>query len=548
MKKKIVSIIASLAMLSALIPCVYAASIADSGNICDDNYEITITWTLYSDGVLKLNGTGEIDTRIASKVNADAVKSVVIEEGITGIGSSSFKDFTSMTSITLPESLKTISGYGFKNCTSLKTIHIPAGVEEVSESFPNCTALRSITVDKDNMNYKDINGILFSKDEKTILQYPANRTASSYTIPDGTETIDSDCFHSVKGLTTISIPASVTQIYSSFINCMMLKAISVSPNNEYYTSMDGILFDKNQSVLHYYPCAKSGGLYEIPETVNKIHSYAFSYNKYLTKVNIPSSVTTIEDCAFTDCASLEEIYIPSSVTTMEYWVFMNCSALKKAVIDAHINLLAESSFEHCNVLEEVTLPEGLETIEYNAFYHCINMASITVPEGVTKIYERAFAYCDLIQVYLPSTIKLIDAGVFENSYVGSVYYNGLEEDWETVYVGDYGNNHFLKATYYYIAKPYFADDLQYNPDTGEITVSLSRTYLDCTLVAAAYKDNICVDITSKALEKNSETDTITIPAVSADKITVYIWDSFKGLEPMCEPKEVNLTEKVIPSE
>jgi hypothetical protein len=155
-----------------------------------------------------------------------------------------------------------------------------------------------------------------------LLCYPAGKTGK-YTIPNTVTSIEYSAFDGCSKLTSISIPNSVTIIRASaFDRCSKLTSISVDVNNTVYCSTDGVLFNKDQTILLCYPSGKTGNY------------------------TIPNSVTIIEDCAFSGCRGLTSISIPNSVTTIERVAFRNCRGLKEIHIKA-INppSIKENSFE-----------------------------------------------------------------------------------------------------------------------------------------------------------------------------------------------------------
>jgi hypothetical protein len=145
---------------------------------------------------------------------------------VTAIGDAAFWGCFSLTGITLPTSVTSIGERAFSNCISLTGITIPAGVTAIGDlTFLDCSRLTGITVDAGNRQYRDIDGILFSKDGKTFVRYPAGKTSASYTIPAGVTAIGDGALTGCSSLTGITIPNSVTAIGDgAFSGCSSLSA------------------------------------------------------------------------------------------------------------------------------------------------------------------------------------------------------------------------------------------------------------------------------------------------------------------------------------
>ena len=215
---------------------------------------------------------------------------MVIEPGVTSIGSLAFYECSNLTSITIPSGLTSIGEQAFGNCTGLTSITIPSGFISIGDyAFWNCTGLTSIT------------------------------------IQNGVTSIGTGAFWNCTGLTSITIPSSVTSIgVNVFYNCTGLTDITVDSNNSSFCSESGVLFNKDKTTLIYYPLGKNDSSYTIPDGVTVIEQYAFYCNSKLTSVTIPSGVTSIGEMAFRECSGLTSVIVPSSVTSIEYNAFWCC--------------------------------------------------------------------------------------------------------------------------------------------------------------------------------------------------------------------------------
>ena len=176
--------------------------------------------------------------------------SIVIPDSVTSIGLGAFAGCTGLTSIVIPDSVTSIGRFAFENCTGLTSIVIPDSVTSIGYgAFYSCTGLTSITVDEDNTSYQSIDGNLYSKDGKTLIQYAIGKKNTSFTIPDSVTSIGNRAFYGCTGLTSIEIGDSVTSIgENAFYNCTGLtdvyytgteaewEKISIDNDNEYLTN------------------------------------------------------------------------------------------------------------------------------------------------------------------------------------------------------------------------------------------------------------------------------------------------------------------------
>lgn len=235
-------------------------------------------------------------------------------------------------------------------------------------------------------------------DNGTFIQY--NGTEETVIIPDSVTSISSDAFFGYTSFTSVTIPYSVKRIGpSTFKNCTSLESITVDSENSYYSSLDGVLFNKDKTKLIRYPRGKTATRYSIPNSVTDIGDSAFKHCKSLKSVAIPDSVTIIRDDAFYNCTSLESITIPDSVTSICRSAFQFCTSLKSVIIGNSVTRIGWHAFEGCASLTSITIPDSVTTIGEYTFTNCKSLKSIIIPDSVTSIGKGAFAYCDSLIVY-----------------------------------------------------------------------------------------------------------------------------------------------------
>ena len=364
--------------------------------------------------------------------------SIAIPDSVTSIGDA-FYCCSSLTSIMLPEGLTSIGSGTFYGCSNLTSITIPDRVTSIGDSaFIYCSNLTAINVAEANKFYSSVNGVLFNKDKTKLICYPRSKVDNSYNIPNSVKSIGNDTFLGCNKLTSITIPNSVTSIGERvFAGCSSLTAINVAEANKFYSSVDGVLFNKDKTELICYPPRKVDDSYSIPNSVTSIGDSAFCNCLSLTSITIPFGVTSIRNSTFCGCSSLTSIAIPKSVTSIGYGAFCYCQSLTSITIPDSVTSIGDMAFGHCynlisiaipdsvtsiddafyccSSLTSIMLPEGLTSIGSGTFYGCSNLTSIAIPESVTSIGECAFWGCSsLTNITIPDSVTSIDDCTFEN--------------------------------------------------------------------------------------------------------------------------------------
>ena len=233
------------------------------------------------------------------------IKFITIPSSVTAIGEGAFFYCESLISVGIENGVKTIGNRAFYYCTNLKIITIPSSVTAIEGNLiHDCARLERIEVDEENKNYSSIDGNLYSKDKKTLIQYASGKKETSFIVPNCVTTIENSAFDFCLSLTSVTIPSSVTKIAEEvFEDCIYVERIEVDKENKNYSSIDGNLYSKDQKTLIRY-----------------------AEGKKETSFTIPSGVTKIGDCAFVGCA-LVSITIPNSVKSIGYEAFSHCANL-----------------------------------------------------------------------------------------------------------------------------------------------------------------------------------------------------------------------------
>ncbi len=286
--------ILSLLMCSVLVLSLYACS--------DNNYD----------------GTGLEESVLIAEEKNDSFRYEVYE------------DYTIITEyfgednrVNIPSRLggKSVKGIGDnaigKSVLAIQIVDIPKSVVYISPSaFEGCTTTTIYTVADANPIYKSKDGVIYSKDEKSLLHYPSGRLEKTITVSDGIEAIGAYAFANNEDVVKITLPSSVKSIGDhAFDGCDKLNKLNIP---------EGI------TEIGAYACYECSSLAEIklPESLKTIGEHAFDYCISVKKVTIPDSVVQIGDGAFMRCKSLSEIMLPSSLERYGYQVFTGCTMLK----------------------------------------------------------------------------------------------------------------------------------------------------------------------------------------------------------------------------
>ncbi len=218
--------------------------------------------------------------------------------------------------------------------------------------------------------------------------------------------IESNTFYYCQELRSINIPTTIRVIGEGvFYSCAKLEAINVDSKNEYYTSVDGVLYDKELSKLIQYPIGSKQNSLNIPNTVKFIEEDAFMKAQNLVSVTLSDILISIGNNAFMDCHNLAEIKIPHSVSSIGWQAFRACTSLTNIELPNSLTAISSWTFYGCSALTEVKLPNSLVSIGRNAFCFCERLKSIDIPKTLTSIDDSAFCHCDsLTSIELPKSI------------------------------------------------------------------------------------------------------------------------------------------------
>lgn len=371
---------------------------------------------------------------------AETCENLIVDSGITRLGSSSFLDFKSLKSVTLKACIGTIKSSTFENCISLESIVIPYTVTKISaDAFKNCTSLKTVVL---SQNLVSLSGF-------------TNCTAlESIYVPDSVESLGG--FDGCTSLKSINVPVKLKTIYDfAFRNCTALESFYLPDTLctiGKYAFQNTNVFDENLVVPDTVTkvglgafsgyCFKSikapfvgsdctngdndADIYNLAYWFGSVeykNTYEHTYSK--TTYYVPESLKSITLTKFLypdnfrGMKFVEEIIIADTVADKSYpdCFAFGCSSLRSVFTNTNkITAIEDSAFRDCDILESFVIPENVKIIRSYSFYGCESLKNIKVPNTVETIGVRAFSKCENLESFaIPTSIKSIGDFAFENS-------------------------------------------------------------------------------------------------------------------------------------
>lgn len=400
--------------------------------------------------------------------SAPRIKHIIIEEGVTYIGSYAFASFPALESVTFPSSLEEIGEGSFSDCGKLKSITLPEGLKAVGNyAFASLGSLESISIPSTLERY-GFDAFAFNENLKNI------------EFADGLTVIGDSAFEFCEALESVTIPGSVTKIGSTaFACCSKLEEINLPDDLAeidsyafhgtawYENQPDGLVYIGKVAYFYKGDIACPSVIEIKPGTV-MISPYIFQDCVTLTKVILPDSVETIGEYAFTQCTKLSDInfsdnikkvgvnalldtlwyenqpdglvYIgnvlysvkgdsyPRAITVSDGTVSVTGFAFSEAENVSSVKLpdsvesIGIGAFLYCTKLRSVKLPANIKIIEAFTFESCGLLKKITIPDGVKTIDWWAFSNCiNLEQIIIPESVDYIDPSAFDGCEKVTIY-------------------------------------------------------------------------------------------------------------------------------
>ena len=231
-----------------------------------------------------------------------ALESIEIPESVTEIHTQAFLK-TGFKSFSITEGVTKIEDSVFEECEKLEYLYIPSTVKDFGLTSANeativdCPVLTTIEVSPESTYYTVVDGVVFTKDMKTLVYYPEGLNNTSYTIPDGTETIGAGAFFGNMKLTEVIMPDTITTIkQKAFKEAETIERVQLSKN------------------------------------IKIIEHRAFKQNLSLKEIELPDTLEIIEESAFLWCEALETITLPGKIKFLPDQLFYGCVNLKEVVI------------------------------------------------------------------------------------------------------------------------------------------------------------------------------------------------------------------------
>ena len=381
-----------------------------TGNCGEDVY-----YTLNENsGTLYITGNGAATSCPWEK---DKISKVVIADGVTLIAAGAFQGCQKLTSVRIGNSISSIGNSTFSGCTALTSISIPNSVTTIGDyAFYCCEALKNIIFGNNVISIgkcsfgkcKNLTCLVFPQSLKSIgmRAFQDCTGLANITLNNMEDIEDNKAFYSCKKLANLVVGKDVN-IINDIIAKDYLSNISVETGNAFFSSKDGVLFDKQQKELVYYPKEKIDSTYAIPSTVVQIDKDSFVDCSNLTKLMIPDSVTNI-DCRFWGCKKLTEVSLPCGIVPPGS-VFPNSDNLRKITITSgKTGVIGEGMYYFLGKAKQLVISEGVTKICRHAFFSTSYLESVVFPCSIKEIEAAAFRYCEKLKdIVIPGDIEEI---------------------------------------------------------------------------------------------------------------------------------------------
>ena len=302
------------------------------------------------------------------------------------IGKYAFRGCTELSQLVITGSrLAVLSEGAFYGCKKLSSFQIPASMTSIGkDAFRDCTALESV---------------IFADHGKELK-------------------FGEDAFYNCTSLVRVHLPANVSTLPGIFGGCIALRELTVAEDSPYFTSVEGVLFNKDKTAIIYFPQGKTG-VYTLPETVTTIANGVFRGVSGLDKIVLPNTLTMIGDEAFKSCDVGEIVFEGGTVgqsLTIGTSAFEKAKGLSQFLLPSHTKVIGDYAFSGSDI-KIGRLPNGVLNVGAYAFSHSDNLTSLFIPASVTELGDHVFYMCsNLNSVTLNAGLQTI--GDYAFSQVG----------------------------------------------------------------------------------------------------------------------------------
>ncbi len=409
-----------------------------------------LTWNLDKEtGTLSIVGTGAMTNYSESSQApwagiATLIKNVNISEGATSIGSSAFRNCSSLKNIELPDTLTNIGANAFNNCTALDEIDLSStGMKTIEAyTFTGCKSLKSVLlpVSLTSLKSNAFNGcsslteINLSETAVKSIENNAFQDCTSLKkaiLPQTLTSIGEYAFSGCSSMTNIDLSDTAVETIGdyAFSNCSSLTDIDLSETAvksirryvfQYCTSLKTVVLPQILTTIEYnafYNCKSLKDINLSDTAVTSIGGYAFNFCSSLENIALPNTLTNISSYAFTKCNALKTVSFSDNLTSIGSWAFANCNSLECVDLsNTKVSVIGDSSFYNCKTLKEILLPDTLTTLSKCAFAYCDLITSVDLSStSITVINDEVFKNCKALKnVTFPKDLTTFGKEVFAN--------------------------------------------------------------------------------------------------------------------------------------
>lgn len=409
-----------------------------------------ITWTLEGSSdsgyTIRISGSGDTpDYDYTSDIpwysHINEIKSVIVEDGITGLGKSSFYKSTSIQSVKLADSVRSIGEMCFFRNGSLEKIELGNGLTSIGEAAFSVSNLKKVSLPIGITHIESDTFYGCKQLESINLEH--------------VKSIGRRAFYFCSNLSGINLSADIEQLeYAAFRGCSSIDKVNIGSKLSELSeqvfaecsSLKEIYIPDNITAIQkaaFYECTALGQVTGA-KNVEVLGEMAFNGAKSLETYPFGDKVWSIGNSAFSGCSSFKIDKIPDSVTFMGTWAF-GSTAIETIEFGSGLTYINSYAFSYCSNLTKVTFPSNIESIKIYAFSHCPKLKNVIFTEGLKTINEGAFTGSIIKEAVIPKSVSAIGSRAFPDSTKLTLLNNKLTNMGENTYKVI----HKAKASFYY---------------------------------------------------------------------------------------------------